>query len=132
MYIGQNPYDGMSCQEAAMFVCFRQGRLEIPKDCPQILYNVLLSCWNSNVESRPNFDTLCLIFEQLSADTSLLERNSTDFSNLLKLGAEETNNFPLIKATINEEEKQQRDSLKQTCNTNEIKEGTTLSSQSSM
>ena len=120
----------MSCQDAAMFVCFRQGRLEIPKDCPRILYNVLLKCWNSNVESRPNFDTLSSIFEQLLADKSLLEGNSTDLSHLLispTLDVEETDHSPLIKATINEVEQHRNDPPNQTYNANEIEEGITHS-----
>ena len=131
----------MSCQEAANFVCFKQGCLEIPKDCPRILYNVLLSCWKYNVESRPNFDTLCSIFEQLSADKSLLEGNSTDLSKLLisptlhveekyhspsnlsispTLDVEETDHSPLTEA-INEVEQHGN----HTRNADKIEEGIT-------
>ena len=132
----------MSCQEVANFVCFHQGHLAIPKDCPRILYNVLLSCWNSNVESRPNFDTLCSIFEQLLDDKSLLEGNSTDLSSLLisptldveetgyiqacQLQADKPGYIPLIKA-INEVEQHGNDSPNQTSNADEIEEGFTLS-----
>ncbi len=34
------------------------GRLERPADCPDLFWDLLISCWNAQARSRPPFDLL--------------------------------------------------------------------------
>ncbi|XP_061194878.1 tyrosine-protein kinase SRK2-like [Saccostrea echinata] len=54
---GKEPYEGMGSKEA--FEHVQQGyRMPKPDICPQEVYEVILTCWNSNPPSRPSFDFL--------------------------------------------------------------------------
>lgn len=54
---GKEPYEGMGSKEA--FEHVQQGyRMPRPEICPSEVYEVILTCWNSNPPSRPSFDFL--------------------------------------------------------------------------
>ncbi|KAL8574212.1 hypothetical protein ACOMHN_066395 [Nucella lapillus] len=54
---GKEPYEGMPSKEA--FESVQQGyRMLRPDACPPEVYDVILSCWQTNCHSRPSFDFL--------------------------------------------------------------------------
>ncbi|XP_043946330.1 protein-tyrosine kinase 6-like [Protopterus annectens] len=51
---GQIPYPGMSSSE--VFSKITSGyRMPRPQSCPDVLYQIMLQCWNIDVEDRPSF-----------------------------------------------------------------------------
>ncbi|PVD18616.1 hypothetical protein C0Q70_21166 [Pomacea canaliculata] len=54
---GKEPYEGMPSKEA--FESVQNGyRMPRPEMCPAEVYDVILSCWQTNSHSRPSFDFL--------------------------------------------------------------------------
>ncbi|XP_013080981.1 tyrosine-protein kinase SRK2-like isoform X1 [Biomphalaria glabrata] len=54
---GKEPYEDKASKEA--FESVRDGyRMPKPDNCPQEVYDVMLSCWQNNAHSRPSFDFL--------------------------------------------------------------------------
>ncbi|XP_012945499.1 tyrosine-protein kinase SRK2 [Aplysia californica] len=54
---GKEPYEDKGSKEA--FESVQDGyRMEKPDFCPQEVYDVMLTCWQSNAHSRPSFDFL--------------------------------------------------------------------------
>ncbi|PIK61602.1 putative vascular endothelial growth factor receptor 1-like [Apostichopus japonicus] len=66
---GGVPYPGMSGRE--LIQKLQDGyRLESPEECPDELYEVMLSCWQVNPSDRPTFNTLYRIMDCLLAEQS--------------------------------------------------------------
>ena len=38
------------------------GRLECPKNCPDVIYNLMLGCWSLEANNRPTFKKLHAVF----------------------------------------------------------------------
>ncbi|KMQ84163.1 proto-oncogene tyrosine-protein kinase ros, partial [Lasius niger] len=55
--LGQQPYPAKNNSEILQYVC-AGGKLSKPLNCPLMLYQLMLRCWNA-VNNRPNF-ILCL------------------------------------------------------------------------
>jgi len=54
---GEQPYNDMGGAEVVRFI--ESGkRLELPQNCPQKIYKVMLDCWNKEAASRPTFAQL--------------------------------------------------------------------------
>ena len=66
----------MHAREVVSLVCKHRGILDIPENCPPIMKDIFLRCWNYEVEKRPRFDNLQLVFEKLTEDYTLLDENS--------------------------------------------------------
>ena len=62
MSLGHIPYPGRGNLEVMQFVG-HGGRLESPSQCPELVYAIMTSCWNSVPDERPCFET---ILERLS------------------------------------------------------------------
>ncbi|KAI0986299.1 hypothetical protein GJ496_008641 [Pomphorhynchus laevis] len=62
MTYGQAPYQGMSTSEVLENVQ-RGYRMRKPDMCPEIMYDIMLKCWNSNAERRPTFEFLYMFFD---------------------------------------------------------------------
>lgn len=54
---GRTPYPSMSNQEVLQQVS-RSYRMPKPPNCPDRLYQLMLSCWKQEPESRPTFENL--------------------------------------------------------------------------
>jgi anaplastic lymphoma kinase len=57
MSLGYMPYTGCSNKQV-MDLVMSGGRLEAPAKCPETLYAIMLKCWHSTPEERPNFSTI--------------------------------------------------------------------------
>jgi anaplastic lymphoma kinase len=57
MSLGYMPYTGCSNKQV-MDLVMSGGRLEAPACCPEPLYAIMLKCWHSTPEERPNFSTI--------------------------------------------------------------------------
>jgi len=54
---GAMPYSGMNNHK--VLECVEQGyRMPSPKNCPDALYNIMLSCWEHKPDNRPTFEYL--------------------------------------------------------------------------
>ena len=51
------PYFGFSNEEVTKFIRDRR-HLERPVNCPEVIYAIMLKCWSSEPDERPNFTTL--------------------------------------------------------------------------
>lgn len=87
---GARPYDKMSNSEVINRVA--QGyRLPQPADCPEALYELLLWCWNDEVEQRPSFSdivkNLCLLQESLQVEATVhrSDKAKNNWERALKL-----------------------------------------------
>jgi serine/threonine protein kinase len=40
-------------------------KLEKPENCPNVIYELMLQCWNKNYEERPTFKKVCLILNNI-------------------------------------------------------------------
>lgn len=54
MTLGQQPYPARNNLEVLHYVR-RGGRLGQPTNCPEILHNLMLKCWETEAERRPTF-----------------------------------------------------------------------------
>lgn len=59
---GRTPYPSMSNQEVLQQVS-RSYRMPQPANCPDRLYQIMLSCWKQNFEERPTFEALKMMLE---------------------------------------------------------------------
>ena len=50
---GHQPYDGMGNQEVLCGVYDGNIRLEKPPGCPEVIYGIMRSCWESQPKERP-------------------------------------------------------------------------------
>ena len=62
MSLGYMPYTGCGNKEV-MDLVTSGGRLDPPSNCPEPLYGIMMQCWHSTPDERPNF---CTIMEWLS------------------------------------------------------------------
>lgn len=62
MSLGYMPYPGRGNQEVMQLVT-SGGRLEAPPGCPNPVYRIMVSCWQTNPEERPTFAN---VLERLS------------------------------------------------------------------
>ena len=59
---GRTPYEGMTKSE--VLEKLQHGyRMECPSNCPDALYDIMLSCWKGNPEERPTFEYLKYLLE---------------------------------------------------------------------
>jgi fyn-related kinase len=59
---GRPPYPKMRNQEVVKFL--NEGhRMECPQNCPELLYQLMLQCWDENPQKRPTFESLNFILE---------------------------------------------------------------------
>jgi len=68
---GKLPYMGMSNDEVIEKVTSGY-RLPAPANCPTEVYNMMLSCWESDTEKRPTFATLSTILDKLWSSQILM------------------------------------------------------------
>ncbi|XP_053730150.1 tyrosine-protein kinase SYK isoform X1 [Synchiropus splendidus] len=54
---GQKPYRGMKGNDVNQMI-ESGARLEAPKNCPQEIYNLMMTCWTYKVEDRPPFSVV--------------------------------------------------------------------------
>ena len=59
---GAMPYPGMNNRQVLEAVD-RGYRMPSPEACPEPLYSIMLSCWKSEPEDRPTFDSLKALLE---------------------------------------------------------------------
>ena len=69
--LGHQPYYGMGNQEVLHGICDGNVRLEKPPGCPEVIYRMMRSCWESQPHQRA---TASRLVEQLRT----LEENSSD------------------------------------------------------
>ncbi|XP_067226516.1 protein-tyrosine kinase 6b [Chanodichthys erythropterus] len=61
---GGVPYPGYQPGEVYSLVAERHYRMPSPPDCPQVIYNIMRSCWRIDPGDRPTFDALRLELDQ--------------------------------------------------------------------
>ena len=44
--------------------------MSAPKDCPEPLYQIMLSCWKHEAEERPTFEALKILLEDYYVSAS--------------------------------------------------------------
>ncbi|CAH1787938.1 unnamed protein product [Owenia fusiformis] len=68
MTLGQQPYP--ACTNVEVFNFVREGgRLDKPESCPEELYKLMTSCWNSHADMRPSFTRILEILKQYKLKT---------------------------------------------------------------
>ncbi|XP_056094201.1 protein-tyrosine kinase 6b [Rhinichthys klamathensis goyatoka] len=55
---GAIPYPGVHNAEVYDLVTRQHYRMPSPANCPQIIYNIMRSCWRAEPEDRPTFENL--------------------------------------------------------------------------
>uniref|UniRef100_A0AC35U329 Tyrosine-protein kinase n=1 Tax=Rhabditophanes sp. KR3021 TaxID=114890 RepID=A0AC35U329_9BILA len=65
---GQVPYAGMQNREVLEQVSLGY-RMPMPRDCPDMIYEIMLKCWDSIPERRPTFDYLFHFFDDYFVST---------------------------------------------------------------
>jgi hypothetical protein len=73
---GGRPYAGLSNLEVTDYVC-EGKRLKKPSKCPEIVYHLMMKCWDSVPKNRPLFDALYAQMEEWCLPTSELRRISS-------------------------------------------------------
>lgn len=66
--LGKTPYPGMEASEKLYQLLLDGYRMDKPEFATQKIYNVMLSCWSTNPESRPLFDKLATIIGDLCSN----------------------------------------------------------------
>ena len=59
---GAMPYPGMNNRQVLVAVD-RGYRMPCPEGCPEALYNIMVSCWKSEANDRPTFESLKALLE---------------------------------------------------------------------
>lgn len=72
---GSVPYAALTNMEMLEFIQ-AGNRLELPKHCPESVYNVMVKCWKELSEDRPTFKEIGEIFRQL------LEKETSNYGYL--------------------------------------------------
>ncbi|XP_056148605.1 tyrosine-protein kinase Lyn [Lampris incognitus] len=65
---GKIPYPGMTKVDV-MTMIQRGYRMPQPENCPAELYNIMMSCWNSNPDDRPTFDYMQSVLDDFYTAT---------------------------------------------------------------
>ncbi|XP_067302630.1 protein-tyrosine kinase 6b [Pseudorasbora parva] len=55
---GAVPYPGVVTSEVYRLVTEEHYRMPSPTNCPQVIYNIMRSCWRAEPEDRPTFEVL--------------------------------------------------------------------------
>eukprot|EP00054_Salpingoeca_dolichothecata_P027880 m.207333 g.207333 ORF g.207333 m.207333 type:complete len:182 (-) comp26072_c0_seq42:1100-1645(-) len=77
---GQKPYAGLSNKEVVKQL--EEGfRMPKPPGCPDGLYDIMLSCWKTEAEDRPTFESLVFTLEDFFHST---EANYTEVEKVLE------------------------------------------------
>jgi len=63
--LAEQPYQGLANEEVLQFV-LRGDLLKKPDSCPQVLYNLMLLCWQKRAVNRPSFLRLVEIIEAVT------------------------------------------------------------------
>jgi fyn-related kinase len=63
---GSVPYAGMQNAEVVGFL-ENGGRMQCPENCPWVLYDLMLQCWNQDKMKRPSFASLYFMLENIFA-----------------------------------------------------------------
>lgn len=70
---GKAPYGDMTGVNVIKFI-ENGDRLEKPDECPDVVYEIMQSCWNYSPKNRPTFRYLTEFFS-----------NDPDYQNLIEL-----------------------------------------------
>ena len=76
--IGKRPYPGLNSSDISSFLQ-RGQRMEPPENCPVVVSNVMMKCWNQTPELRPSFDVLS---EMLGQVTKSVENTTQDAKDM--------------------------------------------------
>ncbi|XP_026862828.2 protein-tyrosine kinase 6b [Electrophorus electricus] len=68
---GGVPYPGFTTNEAVKQVMHHGYRMPAPPNCPQCIYDIMLSCWSDKPENRPDFKQLKSDLENMNRYTEL-------------------------------------------------------------
>lgn len=63
--LGAFPYSRVGDDCLLRYIVNENGRLKRPNDVPSIIYKLMLSCWASDPENRPNFAQLVFTLRTL-------------------------------------------------------------------
>eukprot|EP00795_Rhopilema_esculentum_P013645 gene13645-4543_t len=80
--VGKKPYEGWSNDDVIENVCNRGYRLPPPKDCPRVIYHLMIDCWHPEESRRPRFSQIKFCLAQkderlLGRQTELRPRSAT-------------------------------------------------------
>eukprot|EP00794_Sanderia_malayensis_P017432 gene17432-19176_t len=56
--VGRKPYESWSNDEVIESVCNHGFRLPPPKDCPPVIYHLMIDCWHPEETKRPRFSQI--------------------------------------------------------------------------
>lgn len=73
---GKLPYTDLSNSQTINQVIEQGYRLPQPKDCPPLIYDLMIACWNFNSEDRPSFSSFLNPIQNLWKE-KLQEESST-------------------------------------------------------
>ena len=62
---GTQPFCGYSNEEVMELVIHRKQVLPSPDTCPLQIYSLLINCWSYQAASRPTFQKIGLVLDQL-------------------------------------------------------------------
>uniref|UniRef100_A0A8B9LTR8 Tyrosine-protein kinase n=1 Tax=Astyanax mexicanus TaxID=7994 RepID=A0A8B9LTR8_ASTMX len=68
---GGNPYPGFTSSEAVRQITQYNYRMSAPPKCPRFVYEIMMSCWSTNPEDRPDFKRLKSDLENVNRYTEL-------------------------------------------------------------
>ncbi|KAL5021296.1 hypothetical protein ScPMuIL_000451, partial [Solemya velum] len=87
--LGGTPYHGFDTQQLCNLL--KQGnRLRRPRNCEQVLYAMMLQCWNERSECRPGFPELCLRLQRMLEDSQVyMNINYNDDMNYAEIDHKE-------------------------------------------
>jgi hypothetical protein len=63
---GELPYASVAQQNMVDVVCHKCKRLSQPPKCPDIIFNIMFSCWAQDPDNRPTFSQLSTSLESAS------------------------------------------------------------------
>ncbi|CAI9730647.1 ALK tyrosine kinase receptor-like [Octopus vulgaris] len=69
--LGCSPYPGLGNQDVIQHVTYG-GRMGKPRSCPDAIFEVMLSCWNSDANERPDFNIIMEVITKCSQDEEIM------------------------------------------------------------
>ena len=60
---GKTPYSGMTVDNVVTYL-LRGNRMSKPQECPDAIYDLILQCWQLEVDARPSFKTIVSLLEE--------------------------------------------------------------------